>query len=210
MLTDEELEMLSENIEHVSFDKGETIFREGVLNAHIFYLKKGLVKLHQLVGENKDVILKVNYPNCYFGLATVFGDRINRYSATAIEPTEVCVIDISTFKELILQNGKFAMEIISDVCKDELNVHKRYIELTLKQTIGRLAGALLFFSRTVYQATTFDLPLSRIELAEYLGISREGVTRGLAQFKEDGLINLDKNQITILKEERLDMLSEAG
>ena len=43
MLTDEELEMLSENIEHVSFDKGETIFREGVLNAHIdhvFFMPK--------------------------------------------------------------------------------------------------------------------------------------------------------------------------
>lgn len=203
VLSDAELEALSGNVRHVAFDKGELIFREGVLNSHVFYLKKGLIKLHQTVHEDKEAILKICTPHCYLGLSTIFGDRINQYSATAIEDTEICVIDIATFKNLIYQNGRFGYEIIADVCKDQLTSYRRHVDLTRKQTNGRLAGVLLFFANNVYQSPTFELPLTRMELGEFLGISREGVTRGLTQFKEDGLIDVDKNTITLLQPDRL-------
>ncbi|MBK8043357.1 MAG: Crp/Fnr family transcriptional regulator [Haliscomenobacter sp.] len=209
-LSDEELGVLSGNIQHVSFKKGETVFKEGLLISHVFYLKKGLIKLHQHVSEEREAILKICFPTCYFGLSTIFGNRTNLYSATAIEPTEVCMIDVSTFKEMIYSNGKFAFEIIADISKDELNVCRRFISLTAKQTNGRIASALLFFARKVYQNPTFELPLSRVELGEFLGISREGVTRGLVLFKQDGLIELDKNRIILLKEDRLELISQSG
>ncbi len=210
VLSDKELDVLSGNIQHVSFKKGEIVFKEGLLTSHVFYLKKGLIKLHQQVGEEREAILKICFPTCYFGLSTIFGNRTNLYSATAIEPTEVCMIDYSTFMELIHNNGKFAFEIIAEISKDELNVCKRFISLTAKQTNGRIAGALLFFGRKVYQSPTFELPLNRVELGEFLGISREGVTRGLIQFKQDGLIELEKNRITLLKEDRLKIISKSG
>jgi CRP-like cAMP-binding protein len=209
-LNNTELDLLSENIQHMEFDKGETLFREGALNAHIFYLKQGLVKLHMKVTDERDFILKISLPPCYLGLATIFGDRVNRYSATALEPSRVCIIDINTFNSLIHSNGDFAAEIIADICRDELSNFERYVRLSHKQTPGRLAGSLLFFSDRVYKNLRFELPIDRSELAEMLGLSREIVSRTLTQFHQDGLVDIDKKHVAILDRDMLQEIFEAG
>ena len=199
VLSEQELEWMSGRVQRVVYEKGDNLFHEGALNSHIFYLKKGLVKLHMKVTEQKDFILKIATPPSFLGLSTIFGDRVNRYSASALVPSQVCMIDVSTFNHLILHNGAFSYEIIADICKDDLSTYRRYVQLLHKQTPGRLAGVLLFFSNEVYQNATFELPLDRHELAELMGLSREIVTRTLMQFREGGLIEIDKKQISILK-----------
>ncbi|MCB9283559.1 MAG: Crp/Fnr family transcriptional regulator [Lewinellaceae bacterium] len=199
VLNEKELEWMSGKVQRVVYEKGENLFHEGTLNGHIFYLKRGLVKLHMKVTEQKDFILKVATAPCFLGLSTIFGDRINRYSATALEPSRVCMIDVATFNHLILHNGPFAYEILADICKDDLSTYRRYVQLIHKQTPGRLAGVLLFFSKKVYKSDHYELPLDRSELAEFMGLSREIVTRTLMQFREDGLIDIDKKHISILK-----------
>lgn len=210
VLSNAEQSWMSGTVHRVSFEKGETLFREGVLNSHIFYMKKGLAKLHMRVTDEKEFILKIAVPPCFLGLPTIFGDRINQYSVTAIEPTQVCMIDIATFSHLIRTNGAFAFEIIADICKDDLRTFRRHVMLQHKQTPGRLAGVLLFFANEVYHSPHFELPLDRSELAELLGLSREIVTRTLMQFREDGMIDLDKKSITLLHPEQLEAIEEAG
>jgi CRP-like cAMP-binding protein len=209
-LSNDEQAWMSGTVQRVKFERGETLFREGVLNSHIFYMKKGLVKLHMKVTEDRDFILKIATPPSFLGLPTIFGDRVNQFSATALETTEVCMIDISTFKHLILNNGNFAYEIIADICREELHTFRRHIELQHKQTPGRLAGVLLFFANDVYFSPSFELPLDRSELAELLGLSREIVTRTLMQFREDGMIEIDKKRITILQADQLKAIEQAG
>jgi CRP-like cAMP-binding protein len=209
-LSDAELELLSANINEAQFEPGEQLFKQDTLNAHIVYIKKGLVKVHIRVSEHKDCILKIVPAPTYLGLSTIFGDSINRFTATALEPTAACFIDVRTFKHLINTNGKFAYEIIADVSRDELGIYYRFVDRMHKQIPGRLAGALLHFSEIVYKSDAFELPLTRIELAEYLGASRESVTRQLTLFKEDGIIDLQKNHIRILNRESLRRIYEAG
>ncbi|MBK7407054.1 MAG: Crp/Fnr family transcriptional regulator [Saprospirales bacterium] len=160
--------------------------------------------------EHKEFIWKIAIAPCFLGLPTIFGDRVNRYSATALESSQICMIDLATFNHLILHNGAFGHEIIIDISKDDLNTFRRYVQLIHKQTPGRLAGVLLFFANMVYKNTCFELPLARSELAEVLGLSREVVTRTLMQFKEDGMIDLDKKQVTILKPKVLLEIYRAG
>lgn len=210
VLSNSEQAWMSGTVQRVAYEKGETLFREGALNSHIFYMKKGLVKLHMKVTAERDFILKIATPPSFLGLPTIFGDRVNQFSATALEYTQVCMIDISTFNHLILHNGAFAYEIIADICKEELQTFRRHVELQHKQTPGRLAGVLLFFAKEVYRSPSFELPLDRSELAELLGLSREIVTRTLMQFREDGMIDLDKKHITILQSGQLEAIEQAG
>jgi CRP/FNR family transcriptional regulator len=210
VLNDQELEWMSGKVHRILYQKGESLFREGALNGHIFYLKKGLVKLHMKVTDQKDFIFKIAVPPCFLGLSTIYGDRINRYSATALEDAQVCMIDISTFNHLIHHNGEFAYEIISYISKDDLDTYRRHVRLIHKQTPGRLADLLLFFANEVYHAQEYELPLDRSELAEILGLSREIVTRTLMQFKEDGLIDIDKKVVAILDPDMLEEIHRAG
>ena len=210
VLSHPELDWLSDKVERVKYEKGEILFRESALNSHIFYLRTGLVKLHMKVSDQRDFILNISNPPCFLGLPTIFGDRVNQYSATALTTCGVCIIDITSFKDLIHKNGAFAYEIIADISRDDLHTFRRYVQLTHKQTPGRLAGVLLFFSDEVFKSLRFELPLARQELAELLGLSREIVTRTLSQFKEDGLIDIDKKQIEILKYAMLSDIYRAG
>ena len=143
--------------------------------------------------------MKIATPSTYLGLPTIFGHCVNQYSATAIEPVEACFIDISTFKQLIFENGKFAFEIISSICRDELSTFKRYVNQTHRQIPGRVAGVLVYLSENVYNSDDFELSLTRKEVAELIGTSRESVTRYMTMFKQEGLIDIRKNRISILK-----------
>jgi CRP-like cAMP-binding protein len=209
-LNEAELELLSEKITETYFQPGEPLFKEEALNAHIIYIQEGLVKIHLRATRAKDCILKLAPAPAYLGLATIFGDSVNRFSATALEPTTACFIDVSTFKHLILTNGQFAHEIIAEVSRDELRLYRRFAQRMHQQIPGRLAGTLLFFAEKVYQAATFELPFTRTELAEYIGASRESVTRQLALLKADGMIEVDKNHIAILKMDSLKRIEQAG
>lgn len=209
-LSEPELELLSENITEAHFKPGEQLFKQDALNAHIIYIKEGLVKVHMQVTDDKDCILKIASAPTYLGLTTIFGDSVNWFSATALEATTTCFIDFSTFQHLIQTNGRFAYEIIADLSRDELRVCKRFVDRMHKQVPGRLAGALIYFAQEVYKKDAFRLPLTRIELAEYIGASRESVTRQLTLLKEDGIIDLQKHDIYILNFESLEKIYQAG
>lgn len=210
VLEDRELELMSSNVSEAGFGKGETLFKENVLNSHITYIQSGLVKIHISATGGKDYIINLVKAPAYLGLATIFGDRVNHYSATTLEPTTACFIDIDTFKNLIHQNGKFAYEIISDICRNELLDYKRFALQSHKQTPGRIAGVILYFAEKVYRSNCFELPLSRNEIAELIGISRESVTRALMNFKRDGIIDINKHHIQILQMDSLHWIDRAG
>jgi len=202
-LKDSELELMANNVAEAGFEKGETLFKEGILNGHVTYLQSGLVKIHAKASGDKEYILKLVAAPAYLGLSTIFGDRINNYSATALVPTTACFINIETFKELIHTNGRFAYEIIADISRDELLDYKRFAIQSHKQAPERIAGVILYFSEKVYKSNSFEMPISRNEIAELIGISRESVTRALMSFKKDGIIDIVKNRVHILKPESL-------
>ena len=139
-LSESELELLSEKITETRFKPGEQLFKQDTLNAHVVYIKEGVVKVHMRLTEDKDCILKIAPAPSYLGLSTIFGDSINRFSATAIETTAACFIDVQTFKHLINTNGRFAYEIIADLSRDELRLYSRFVNRMHKQVPGRLAG----------------------------------------------------------------------
>ena len=210
VLDDLELELMSNNVSEALFERGESLFRENILNGHVTYIQSGLVKIHMKADGGKDYIIKLVKAPAYLGLATIFGDRINNYSATALVPTTACFIDIDTFKSLIHKNGGFAYEIIADISRNELLDYKRFAIQSHKQTPGRIAGVILYFAEKVYQNDCFELPLSRNEIAELIGISRESVTRALMTFKKDGIIDIEKHRVHIRKMESLQAIDRSG
>ena len=91
-----ELQKLGKSCVEVSFQKGDIIFKQGALSSNIIYIKEGLVKIH-ITGPVNEQIIKIAKAPTYLGVPTTFGEKTNQYSATAIENTTVCFIDINTF-----------------------------------------------------------------------------------------------------------------
>ncbi len=208
-LTDDQVHELGSNCVEVHFDPGEIIFKQDALSSNIIYLKSGLVKLF-MKGPSKDQILKIVRAPAYLGIPTTVGDKINHYSAMAMNDVAACFIDLDTFRKMIFLNGNFAWEIVLTLCKYELQQFHRCINLTQKQLNGKLAGTLLDLSGEIYKSSSFRLDLSRNDLAEMLGTSRESISRLLNEFAEEEIIRLSGKEITILDEERLKMISQTG
>jgi CRP/FNR family transcriptional regulator len=209
ILDRDELEVLDSKCAQVEFDKGEIIFKQEAFSSNIIYIKKGLVKVH-IKGIHKDQIIKVTKGPAFLGLPTTFADKINQYSATAIDKTIACFIDIYAFKHFIYKNGKFAYEIIINLCKEELDNFHKCVNHKQKQTHGRVADTLLNLSRSVFESNEFISPLTRSEFGDLICTSRESISRILGEFHEDKIINLDGRKIKILDFERLEYISRNG
>ncbi len=210
LLNDPELRVLEKNCSEAIFRSGETVFKENALTSHIVYIKAGLIKVHMRGPKDKDQILKIAQPESYLGISTVFGDRINHYSASAIEDSVICYISSTVFKTFMLDNGRFSYEILMQLCKDELAYFERFVKQTQKQLHGRLADALLYFSDTIYQSDEFELSLSRNDLSDLIGASRESVSRVLSKFKEDGIIEIKAKRIKLCDKQLIQKISKTG
>lgn len=208
-LTPEEFHKLETNSAVVDFKKGDIIIKQYALSLNVVYLRTGLVKVH-MRGPAKEKILRIVKAPAYLGIPTTFGDKVNNYSVTALEDTTVCFIDAVFFKMLTYGNGQFAYEIIIDLCKNELFDQQRYINQEQKQIPGRVAETLLCMSDMLYKNSSFNLPVSRNELADLVATSRESLSRILNQFSREKLIKFTGSKIEILDKEKLEMISLKG
>jgi CRP-like cAMP-binding protein len=205
-----ELDIINENSREAEFRKGDIIIHEGSLNSNIIYLKSGLVKEYTRNFSEKEQILQIVKKYSYLGLPSLFGDRVNNYSYAALEDIKVCYIDIGMFKKLIRENGEFAYEILVSVSRDSLNNFHRFMSQSQKQTYGKVADAMIYFSRIIYENTEFDIPFTRQELADLIGISRESATRVLLKLKSDGVLSVDDRHVKINDLELLQQISRTG
>ncbi|UBM61879.1 Crp/Fnr family transcriptional regulator [Candidatus Sulfidibacterium hydrothermale] len=204
-----ELNMLGSSCVEAAFKKGETIFKQNALSSNIIYLQTGLVKL-TMEGPQRTQILRLKKAPCYLGLPTTMGDKINHYSAIALEPSSACFIDIHIFKKLLNVNPEFSYEILMGVCKNELEQFHRCLHLVQSQIYGRLAGTLLYLSEEIYNSDEYDLPLSRNDMADLVCTSRETISRLLNTLSKEGIITVHGKHIRILDRSRLQKIKENG
>jgi CRP-like cAMP-binding protein len=209
-LTAEEITLIKQNSNIVSYQKHDVIFRQQTRTSHIMYLKSGLVKVFKEGRMGKSIILKIDTSDRFIGLMSVFGKDIHEYSAAAIESTEILFIDISVFRSIIQSNGGFAQKLINFISLQGLFIYNRLMAQTHKQLPGRMADVLLYFSEVIYKDLKFTFPLTRRELAELAGTTKESFIRTLTEFKNDKIIELNGSEVEIKSLKIVKTLSELG
>lgn len=209
-LNEEQKGLIEKNKVIVSYKKGENICKQGSFASHIIFLRDGLVKVF-LEGKPKNLVLKISPAGNLVGLTSIYeGNNIFLYSATTYTDAVVELIDINIFKQLLNENAKFASKVINILNENTVQIYGRFYCLTHKQLHGRLADILLCLSERIFNLRSFDLPLSRIELAELTGMSTESVIRVMKDFKDDGLIETSGKEIKIINYEVMNKISEVG
>jgi CRP-like cAMP-binding protein len=210
VLNHNEINLINDNRSEMEFKKGDIILHGGTITSHILYLKSGLVKEYIKTNNDKEQILQIVKKYSYLGLSSLFGDRINNYSYAALEDIKVCYIDLNVFHGLVRSNGNFAYEILVSVSRDSLNNFHRFMSQSQKKIYGKVADALIYFSRFIFEQDSFELPFTRQEFADLIGLSRESATRILTKFKDEGILNIKARQIDILNPDMLLQISKHG
>ena len=208
ILSFEEIQIIKSNSKIAKYIKKDILFRQGNFTSHVMYLKSGLVKL--VKDGNRSLILKISTPGQFICIVSQFGASTYQYSATAIEDCEVYYIDIDIFKSILENNGKYATYLLEVICKDNLYILNRIMSQTQKQLPGKLADIILYFSEEIYHSDSFEFPITRTELAELAGTTKESLIRTLTEFKNDKIIQIENKYIKIVSFEIIKTLSRIG
>jgi CRP/FNR family transcriptional regulator len=209
-LNDAEIQSVIENSNVVNFNKKEIIFRQNTRTSHIMFIKSGMVKIFKEGRNGKYIILKVAVPNDFLGLLSIYGGDTHHYSASAIQQSEICFVDINVFNKILTTNGLFAARIVNRISNDGLFIFDRLMSQSHKQLPGRIADVILYFAETIYKNDTFEFPFTRRELAELAGTTKESFIRTLAEFKHDKIIDLDGSLVKINSMKIVKTLSDLG
>lgn len=210
LLTTEQAELIVKNSNVVHYKNKDVIFLQNTRTSHIMFIKSGLVKVYKEGRNGKVLILKIETPNNFLGLMSVFGNDIHQFSAAAIENTEIFFTDITVFKNLIKDNGMFSLKLMNVLSQDGLFLYDRLMSQSHKQLPGRIADVLLYFAERIYHQPKFSFPLTRRELAELAGTTKESFIRTLTEFKNDKIIELDGSMVEIKSMKIIKTLSELG
>lgn len=192
------------------FRKGDIIVREGDNIRDFIYLKSGLVKITKQTSDGKEQILSFAKPFDFVSLLSVFSSVKYNYSVIAVEDTSVCLLHLDDIKETILSNGLFSLNLMQKLSEATDLIIMNNLEIKRKHLHGRVAHVLLYFSESVYQSPSFLLPVSRREIAEFIGMTTENVIRTLSEFKKDGIIKTFGKEIEIVNLDRLKKISNLG
>lgn len=209
-LNEVELNLLSAGCTEEKRSKGEIILPQGSRTSHIIYLKSGIAKEYQQLGNNQEYILQIVKNHTYLGLSSLFGDNFNHLSYTALSDVTICFIEREVIKSLLMNNSKFSYLILETVCKDSLNSYHRFANQHQKHVHGKLADALLYMARQIFDAEEFEIPLNRLEISFLIGTSRESVSKQLRIYEREGILELKGKKIRILNFEQLDKISRFG
>jgi CRP-like cAMP-binding protein len=210
LLSKIERDILIDNSSIVRFTKKEIIFRQNTRTSHIMIIISGMVKIYKESRGQRHIILRLGLPCSYIGMLSVMGDQIHQYSASALEVTDICFIDINPFRNIIMENGKYGLKLLNVISQEGLFIFTKLMSQSHKQLPGRIADVLLYLSKEVYHSTKFILPLTRRELAELAGTTKESFIRTLTEFKNDRIIKLNGSEVEIVSQDIINTLSEFG
>ena len=189
--------------------KGEVIIKEGDPVSGVYFVTSGNVKVHKQWGD-RELILRFANDGAIFGHRGI-SSTISTYpiSATALENTQLCFVDIEFFKATLKVNHEFAYGMLMFYADELHNSEKRMRELALMSVKSRLAEAILDL-RDQFGLNTegfLNLELSRQDLAAFTGTTYETVFRIMNELLGENLIRVKGKMIGIVDEVGLKELS---
>ncbi len=191
--------------------KGEMIFEEGQPVPGMYFVFNGTVKVHKKWGD-KELIVRFAKKGDIVGHRGLGKELAYSVSATALEETTVCFIDIEFFKASLKVNADFLYELMLFFA-EELKVSERKMRNMAHMPVkGRVATALLQLQTKFGKSSkgNIDIILTRQDLASYAGTTYETVFRVLNDLVEARLVKISEKEIQILNEGALQRLSNEG
>ncbi len=200
----EALKELSSERQITSFHKRDVIFAEGSYPRYLYFVNKGRVKLYKTNDYGKEFILSIYREGEFFGHIELLKGEVYAASTMAMEPTELSLVPKEDFFKLVYGNKDVAARMIKILADNVLEQEEQLIQLAYNSIRKRVAEALLHLKER-YAVDERGEPISilRDDLAGLVGTAKESVIRTLTDFRKEGLIDIEKGQITILNEEKL-------
>ena len=182
------------------YSQGTRVFWEGEPAEYIYEIRDGAVRTYKLLSDGRRQIAAFYLPGDIFGIET---DELHRFSAEAIIDTTVWIAKRHSMFEG-LDNGdlaytKSALELLQQTLQ---HVQNQLLLLGRQTALERVAYFLLEMDRRLKKPAVIILPMRRRDIADYLGLSLETVSRGLSVLRDNGIISVESQRRRVILTDR--------
>ena len=198
------------NAQEVKFDIGENLFFEGDDANYIYEVIKGVVRSSKVLMDGRRQVLNFCYPGELIGVSH---DHRYHYDCDAVSPVKVRVHRKNASMDEIIADPEFCLRLLRNTAAEVNSMQEHFMMLGRKSAMEKTASFLVavmdrqkFFGES---GLYIELPMSRADIADFLGVTIETVSRNLTKLRKIGVINLPRTSIVqIFKPAELRRLAE--
>lgn len=207
-----ELEKLDSIVlHHQPFQPGQHLFRPGDKSRALFAVRSGALKSYCITQDGEEQVLGFTLPGELTGMDGLGGGSYAS-AAVALETSSICELPFSKLEGLCNELPNLHKQMMS-VMGREITEDQHMLMLLGKRTAEeRLASFLLSLSMRYSQRglspTEFNLPMSRQDIGNYLGLAIETVSRLFAQFQEKQMVQVNRRRVVITDLRRIKAMVE--
>lgn len=175
----------------VTFRPDDVLVREGDPAGDLYNITSGAVRVFRLLADGRRQIVGFLFPGDFLGGLT---GQDYMASAEALGPVTACRFDREDYRRLMRDQPRLETALLDRTCNELLAAQDQMLLLGRKTALERLASFLTDLSRRAKRRgdpeALLDLPMTRGEIADYLGLTTETVSRGMSKLKARGLVSL--------------------
>jgi len=209
-LSDEEIASLEAILTQQRYAPSQTLFYEGDPAQYVFNLTAGTLRLSKLLSDGRRQITGFLRTGDFLGFAR---DDAYTYTAEAVTQVEVCRFAITEFEALFQHFPQLEHRLLARASNELAEAQDQMLLLGRKSPTEKLASFLL---RQMSKAEKMGepsspvrLPMGRSDIADYLGLTIETVSRSFTKLRKDGVLELpDPNTVVVRDLQRLEDMGE--
>lgn len=201
-LTPEALKDLSAMATSVKYPSGKIIFSEKDPSSSIYIILDGEVKLSMNSSDGRRLILRIARKGEILGMASALSGKPSEITAETLYPAQLAQISRRDFASFLMRHPEVYQAVTEELSRDYTRACEQLRTVGLSNSAPeKLARLLLEWCRygktTATGCTHLRFPLTHGEIGEFIGASRETVTRTLSIFKSRHLVDLHGSTLTI-------------
>src|SRR5215831_8619536 len=179
----------------MSFARNSEIYGENEPADYLYKIVSGTVRTYKMLVDGRRQVGAFHLPGDIFGFET--GDE-HTFSAEAITDCKIIVIKRSAVMALAARDNDVARQMWELTARELQRVQKHSLAL-IKTAEERVAGFLLEMADRVASGGTVELPMSRQDIADYLGLTIETVSRSLKLLEDAAAIEVARRRRILLR-----------
>jgi CRP/FNR family transcriptional regulator len=195
---------------HVHFASCETVFSQEEITTSFYNLLEGVMRLYKLLPDGRRQIVGFALPGDFLGMAT---SARHSFSADAIGPVAVCRFSRTSFARFV-QDKSHLLRRINELAVCELSQAQDHMVLLGRRSAEEKVATFLVgwrdrLVRLMGPTKTVPLPMSRQDIADFLGLTIETVSRTFTKLERDGVIEILPGSVCLLDPARAEALAAA-
>jgi CRP/FNR family nitrogen fixation transcriptional regulator len=180
----------------MTYARNTEIYGEDEPADYLYKVVSGAVRVCKLLDDGRRQIAAFHLPGEIFGLEVGLE---HRFTAEAIVDSVIVIVKRSTVVALAARDGEVAREIWAHTARDLQQVQEHMLLLGCLSARERVAAFLLQMAKRMSSSNEVDLPMARQDIADYLGLTIETVSRTISQLENDAAIGLPSSRRIVLR-----------